>query len=107
MGKYDKSRQALRAEAPERAPVPATKDRRKWCGGRAGRSHNIAIEVPPNYPGYAVGCQPAPAWWLKTRAGQRDGRDWWCAHTYRCTTCGKILDRLPGGLCPDRPKGAP
>jgi hypothetical protein len=101
---YDRPRDELRERVQS---APGRKNRRKWCGGRAGRSHNLEIAVPSNRPGYSRGCIPAPEWWRRTKFGAKavaEGRAWWCDHSYICTTCGKIVDALPPTQCPLRPK---
>lgn len=69
---------ARRRDARNGGPVPhtkarPTKDRKRWCGGRAGREHK---PVARPYCDVKRTLFRHPEWWLLI-----------------CTTCGKELDR--------------
>lgn len=75
----------------EHKAAPARKDTRRWCRGKVGREHTLAI-VRDDY-GWHVGRKCQEPSWLPGY--------WSCHHQERCTTCGKILrPSLPREQCP-------
>ena len=82
---------------------PAKKDRVKWCKGITGREHDVVLAVPPNHPGYAGVCRPAPDWYRRSRAFRNAPVPWWCYHVHMCSACGRHRRSARSTECPDRP----
>jgi hypothetical protein len=84
-------------DVDEWAPTPRgriRKDRRRWCRGKTGVEHQLAIRVD-KYTNAAETCEmrfPGRRW------------QWWhCSEQEYCTACGKIMRHSLGGACTFRP----
>lgn len=74
-------KEAGEPDAPHRS---GHKDTRRWCKGKEGREHTLAIEIPPN--AWKRGC----AWVDHVILGTEGSKPWWnCQHVELCTACGK------------------
>lgn len=114
-----RSAETRTAASPDPDPArkaPAKKDTRRWCRGKEGAEHDLAVVLHSSY-GHKCGWWESGRWvrtgpvppkgvtlpkwhhsndqkWVVT------GRSWSCLHEYQCQACGKYLGRVPA--CPDR-----
>lgn len=72
--------------------APGRKDTRLWCAGKVGRQHVVMIALDNFHASYMHQCGER-SWWR--------GR-YFCAHVYRCVTCGKNMSNVHPEQCPDR-----
>ncbi len=84
-----------RALAPETPQHRSRKNTRRWCRGKAGVEHQLAV-VKHAYIGPPE--DRTCLWWPW---GKEKYRTWHCCHVERCTECGKNLRHLVGRECPD------
>jgi len=77
--------------------APPTKDRRRWCRGKAGIQHVVVMVYRPYY-GHT--CRIFE--YTVRRPGGRDKhvKRWTCSHQWACDNCGKVLDRVSRDDCP-------
>lgn len=80
-------------EAAEVLPWRSTKDRAKWCKGKAGRPHQPVL-----------GFSHHRMWRSHlTRNGEMSA--WLCPYVMKCSVCGKVLlfpsELHDKGLCPE------
>lgn len=75
---------------PERTRGKSKKDTKRWCRGKEGKEHTLAIEMNPMWMSLGRTCQQAERWF--------NG----CYHEELCTTCGKVTRwAIPFNECPD------
>lgn len=115
------SRQERRVAAPEARPHRSRKDRRRWCGGHAGREHAPVVRLSTLAVSWEKARTPKRCGWYPRyrwlRADERTPADaierpggrytvidryvWSCHHERGCDRCGKILEPGLGRQCPD------
>jgi hypothetical protein len=87
------ARHMLRANnARDETRHRSTKDRRRWCKGKPGVEHQLAVRL-------SAETRPLPGrprcyrgeWWPE---------HWHCGHQRFCTVCGKVLQRGIEAECP-------
>lgn len=88
------------ADHPVTGRPKARKDTRRWCRGKVGVEHVIAVTVGNWAQSYRFACRRANDRELRLWPGQ----PWVCRHQRSCTHCAKVLDySLPWRDCPDLP----
>ena len=80
-----------RVLAPDVPAHRSRKNTRKWCRGKVGVEHQLAVETRFRY-----GWEPRPCHWYPWAES-----NWGCYHVQRCTACRKILHELRNRECPD------
>lgn len=74
------------------------KDKRKWCKGKVGREHNLAIRAESYLENMGATCGYKP---YQIIGNDETKYHWSCIHEEYCTNCGKILASwLPEEKCP-------
>ena len=108
-------REAAQADPDPARKAPAKKDTKRWCRGKPGVEHDVAVVLHSSghkcgwwESGHWVRTGPAPPrgvtlpkWPRNSREWVVTGRRWSCRHKYQCAACGKYLGPVPE--CPDRP----
>ena len=82
---------------------PARKDTRRWCGGRVGREHQLALVLPVNLPGWRGACRRPLDWEMSLRRFADRPWAWRCLHAWVCQVCQKVMRPAEASECPDRP----
>jgi hypothetical protein len=99
-----KSLEAKAARDDPAAPMRrgSRKNTRDWCKGKAGREHQMRVQVPPSRAG-AV-CRWGPAYEFGRVSLEQASVRWECCHVRLCIICGKeAFPSVPRQECPDYP----
>lgn len=83
-----------RAAVERVIPWRSRKNTRRWCKGKPGREHQVAVTLRARW-GHDDCHQPR---WRTTTG--KPGREWLCYHVESCTACGKVLRCLKDEECP-------
>lgn len=71
------------------------KNRRRWCRGRVGVEHQLAIRMGDKYTASRREC----GWAYRNKPVDWRWQRWICCEQEYCTACGKILRHFLGDAC--------